>query len=202
MSGIFARSRYDECNNFEQLNISTGAHRWVHNTIQTHPNACISANGPRNSRQMNSSELNVKFTDAIDIESSLKGMDIPLSRCMNSQTLIERDASLNKLYTNVNNKVEPKQCSKIMDFNYTRLNIQDKVVEKPYNNWQFPIIDPRENVFYGFTQYNTDANNRDGSSTRYETKMNLEKLNVQLKNSANAFTTIGSNTVPTISQIK
>lgn len=202
MSGIFARTRYDECNNYEQLNISTGPDRWTQNTIQTHPNACMSANGPRNSRLMNSSELNARYNDVVDIESSLFGLDVPLSRCMNAQTLMERDTSINKLYNNIQNKSVPLQCSNVMDFNYTRLNVQDRVTERPYNNWDYPIIDPREFVYYGFQQFNTDANNRDGSATRYETKIQLEGLNKKLKDSAVLFNNISPNSVPSISQTR
>lgn len=194
MSGIFTRSLYDECNNKETLNISTGPGVWTNNTVQTSQNACFSNNGPRNTRQMNSSELNVQYNNAIDIENSLYGLDIPLSRCMTQRTLIERDQKLNNTYNNMINKKEPAFCDNYLDLNYTRLEEPLHVSELPYPTFQYPIIDPKEWVYYGASDYPTVGNLREGLQTRYDTKMKLEKTNAAIRVEARKFDSItGSN---------
>jgi hypothetical protein len=190
MSGIFSRSLYDECNNKETVNISTGPGVWTNNTMQKNPTACFSKNGPRNSRLMNSSELNVYYENAIDVESSLYGLDVPLSRCMTQRTLIERDQKLNNTYNSIGTKKEPEFCSNYLDLNYTRLEEPLHVSEKAYPSFGFPVIDPREFVFYGEATYNTSGNLRGGLQTRYDTKMKLEKVNELARINARKFDSI------------
>lgn len=192
MSGIFSRSRYDECNNKETVNISAGPGVWTNNTIQKSPDACFSMNGPRNSRLMNSSELNVQYNNAIDVESSLYGLDIPLSRCMTQRTLVERDQKLNNLYNNMKDKKEPEICSNFLDLNYTRFDEPLHASELPYPAFGYPIIDPREWVYYGHAKFPTNGNVREGSQTRYDTKMKLEKVNEEARIRARKFDSISA----------
>ena len=97
MSGHNSRMLYDACNTCENAKISTASSKWVHNTSNEHNGACFSRNGPREGRVMASSSQNVNYRSAVDIESSLKGLDIPSSRCMTGQNLIDKDKRLNKL---------------------------------------------------------------------------------------------------------
>jgi hypothetical protein len=192
MSGIFSRSLYDECNNRETVNISAGPGIWTNNTIQKSPDACFSNNGPRNTRLMNSSELNISYDNAIDVENSLYGLDIPLSRCMTQRTLVERDQKLNNLYTNLSSKKEPAFCNNFLDLNYTRLEEPLHVSELPYDTLGFPIIDPRESVFYGSSTFATNGNLREGLQTRYDTKMKLEEVNANLRKDARKYTNLSA----------
>jgi hypothetical protein len=194
MSGIFSRTLYDECNNKETVNISTGPGVWTNNTIQKNPSACFSNYGPRNTRLMNSSELNIDYNNAIDVENSLYGLDIPLSRCMTQRTLIERDQKLNNTYNNLPFKKEPESCNNFLDLNYTRLEEPLHISEKPYPAFSYPIIDPRAWVYYGEANTPTYGNVREGAQTRYDTKMKLEEINAQMRIDARKLNSItGSN---------
>ena len=189
MSGYFSRSLYDECNNKESIGISTKPGQWVFDTLQEHQEGCFSKNGPRNTRGMATSQVGIRYTDTIDIENSLRGSDIPLSRCMGLNTLQERDEKLNKLYTAI-----PKQeiiaCSNNMDYLYTRLEPRLNVVEQSFNRYGFPIIDPLEFVYNGFEQYGMDKNNREGVSTRFNAKSKLEESNKKLREQSRRFSDI------------
>jgi len=191
MSGIYTRSLYDECNNKETLNISTGPGIWTNNTIQKNPDACFSKYGPRNTRMMNSSELNIEYNNAIDIENSLYGLDIPLSRCMTQRTLIERDQKLNNTYNSMPLKKEPEFCNNYLDLNHTRLEEPLHLSELPYPAFAYPIIDPRASVYYGELSTPTYGNLREGLQTRYDTKMKLEEINAKMREDSRKFTTIG-----------
>ena len=192
MSGIFSRSLYDECNNKETVNISTGPGVWTNRTIQKNPDACISRNGPRNTRLMNSSELSVSYNNAIDVESSLFGLDVPLSRCMTQRTLIERDQKLNNLYNSMNNVKEAEFCSNFLELNHTRLDEPLHIAEIPYPTLGYPIIDPRSFVYYGSDGFRTVGNLREGLLTRYDTKMSLEKVNALARERANSYGSISA----------
>ena len=98
MSGIFSRPKYDFCNNKETVEISTKPGNLVLTTDQTLDNACYSLNGPRNTRTLNSTNLSVNYSNAIDIESNLFGLNYPLSRCIENNTLIDKDVKINTVY--------------------------------------------------------------------------------------------------------
>jgi len=189
MSGYFSRSLYDECNNKESIGISTKPGQWVFDTLQEHQEGCFSKNGPRNTRGMATSQVGIRYTDTIDIENSLRGSDIPLSRCMGLNTLQERDEKLNKLYTAIPKK-EIISCSNNMDYNYTRLEPRLNLVEQSFNRYGYPIIDPLEFVYNGFEQYGMDKNNREGVSTRFNSKAKLEEANKKLREQSRKFTDI------------
>lgn len=186
MSGIYSRTKYDKCNNIDTTNITVKPGILRTTTIQKHPNECMASNGPRNTRLLNSSEINADYNKAVDIESSLYGLDIPLSRCIDSNTLQEKNTNLKKLYNNLEKKPQ-NYCSKSSDFNYTRLNPHLYVSELPYNNYGYPIIDPREFVFYGHPEYGTVGNDRIGFATQYKSKISLEKMNKEMREIANKF---------------
>lgn len=188
MSGYFSRPMYDNCYTEESLNSSIKPGLLVLNTIQEPENNCFS-NGPRNNRKLNSSELDVNYTNAIDIESSLKGLDVPLSRCFDKNTLFDKEKRLKQVYDNLPKK-QVKQCNTFLDDNYTRLNPQNNINELSYNRYDFPIIDPREYVFNGFADNNTIGNNRHGMSSRIELKNQLDIKNKEMRKMANNFTKV------------
>lgn len=189
MSGYFSRSLYDDCNNKESFNISTKPGQWVLQTQQEHQEGCFSKHGPRNTRGMATSQIGNRYIDTIDIENSLRGSDIPLSRCMNANTLQERDIKLNNLY-NALPKKEINECSSNLDYMYTRLEPQNNIIEQSFNRYDYPIINPSEFVFNGFEQYGTDRNNRHGVSTRFDVKAKLEESNKKLRQQSRKFTDI------------
>ena len=191
MAGYYTRSLYDECNNHESLNISRGPGMWVANTPQQSNTLCFSSNGPRNTRTGNSSILPIEFPNTVDIESALYGLDVSHSRCMSSQSLVERDAVINKLYNEATKRSAGEECSNLLDLQHTRLEGPGHTTEKSFNRYEYPIIDPREWTFYGFQKNefstSTDGSMRDGRSTRYDVKEDLQKKNAELRRSADKF---------------
>lgn len=191
MSGFYTRTLYDECNNIEGLNISTGPGKWVISTPQQSDNPCFSAHGPRNTRTGNSSILPVEYSNSVEIESSLRGLDVPLSRCMAPNALLARDKILNERIKDAKKRNAGENCTSFLDVNHTRLEPPARITEKPYNRYGYPIIDPNEWNFYGFGDNTfsttTEGNVRDGRSTRYDVKRTLDKKNAELRKSANKF---------------
>jgi hypothetical protein len=108
---------------------------------------------------------------------------------MTTRTLQERDANMNKMHEEAKKRTAGQNCSEFLDLNYTRLEEPSRITEKPFNRYAFPIIDPKEFIFHGFNaqQFNssTTGNVRDGRSTRYDSKLDLEKQNAELRRSAN-----------------
>lgn len=191
MSGHFSRNLYDECYNKEALNLSTGPGKWTLDTAQQSDALCYSQNGPRNTRTGNSSVLPIEYPNAVEIESALKGLDVPLSRCMSVNSLQERDVTMNKMYNEAKKRNAGQNCNNFLDMNYTRLEEPSRITEKSYNRYGFPIIDPNEWNFFGFSgqqfNSNTEGNVRDGRSTRYDTKAELDKKNKEMRMNAGKF---------------
>jgi hypothetical protein len=81
-------------------------------------------------------------------------------------------------FTPVNN-----ECNEYLNNNNSLLDIDNKVFrETAYDVTFNPIIDPREWVFNG--NGNAVGNNRFGRSSRYDTKLELEKQINMIKSAA------------------
>jgi hypothetical protein len=186
MSGYFSRGRYDNCYTIDYLESSIKPGNLILDTIQEPNTACFSKNGPRNTRNLNSSEIDINYNNAIDIESSLKGLDLPVSRCINNNSLIERDTKLLNIYNNIPKK-KINQCSNYLEYDYTRLNSQNNLNEIAYNRYEYPIIDPVEYVFSGFKDNDTFGNNRSGIPSRIYVKNNLEITNKKMRINARKY---------------
>ncbi len=180
MSSQFTRSSYDQNKTNNDFIQSTKAGYLTLTTIQEPPNQCHSLHGPRNTRTGTSSELGTKYKDSIQIESMLKGLGGDLSRNLDINSSIKRDISLIDKYEKMP-KTTVNTCSTFLDVNHTRLNPNDKLQEKPWNRYEYQIQDPMSKYFDGFVSTNklnnTHGNNRQGISTRYESKVLLEEKN-------------------------
>ena len=176
MSSYFGRSRYDNYCTYEDAAISVKPGEIILNTVQEPDFKCNSENGPRNTRIMNSTELDFNYPSAIDLENTLIGLDIPTSRNVNKYDIYNRE---NKIATffNTTKKRNIEECNNFLDFNYTRLNNYSNINELPYNRFEYPIINPIEYVYNGFNNGNTIGNNRQGMSTRIEVKNKLDSTN-------------------------
>jgi len=181
MSAYFTRQAYDDCNIKEELNISIRPSMYRLETPNENDKRCFPLNGLRNTRSMTSSQLNAQYAPVVEIENSLYNLDIPLSRCITGRTLVDRDEKINKLYNSIP-KVEPTSCEANSGFIYTRLEPQKRTAEMPYNRYDYPLIDPKEWVFYG--NEDTKGNNRDGRSTRYDSDIKLDAMNKRMRETA------------------
>lgn len=186
MSGEFTRHRYDLYENETAVRDSTKPGLLTLSTIQQLDDACYAPNGPRSTRLFNSNYNAVNYSNAIDMESNLLGIGFPLSRISENNSLIEKDAKLNEIY-NKSAKKTSVQCNDYLDYKYSRLEPQSKVVELSFNRFEYPIINPLEFVYNGFSDNNTIGNNRDGSSTRYNTKIVIEEQNKKMREMYNSY---------------
>jgi hypothetical protein len=187
MIGEYTRNQYSQQRTNDDWVRSTKINNLIFTTPQLSNTPCYSANGPRNTRLMASSELNTNYNQTVDIENMLLGLGSDLSRNIDVKTFVNRDLELSDKYKNLNKK-EPSMCSTFLDPNHTRLNSNQKVQELAFNRYDFPIIDPINNVFNGIQGY-TDANSRNGSSTRIDMRKQLDEKNKMMRKIANNFST-------------
>lgn len=189
MSSHSSRILYDKCATIEDTKRITGVGQWIHNTPQEHKSACFSNNGPRDGRKMASANLDVNYRDAIDIENSLFGLDMPNTRCIDQRTLIERDNKLNKIYNDAKKRVRGQKCTpNVLELKNTRLDLYAETTEKPFDRYDYPIIDPRNWVFNGHGNKfisNTEGKDRSGRSTRHDYKVQVEPYLKVLRDQAN-----------------
>lgn len=170
MSGIFSRKIYDQCYQNNRLNQGTASGSYKVNTTQTQNTLCLAANGMNNSHGMwygPEEQLNINALS--DIESHLKNLDLPDSRCLEGRTMVEKNVYANNLSKNMkSNKV---MCSRSLEPGNTRLEL-NKLDVKMMNQsrFDFPIQDPRSNVYYGFAGLEQVESNRFGVNTRLQAK--------------------------------
>tara|TARA_B000000557_G_scaffold233334_1_gene207801 strand:+ start:259 stop:807 length:549 start_codon:yes stop_codon:yes gene_type:complete len=178
MSGHFSRLIYDKCFLDCGTNQSTkpGDYKLYYGQSNS-DNSCSTSLGPRNNRNGFSSEINQSETLAArtDLESSLSLRDQKASKCMNGNTLEEKNkklmgdlkglASCNSFLNPINSRLDTP-----MD-EYKGLSTLKLQVE-------FPIVDPVETVFYGHNKtnlVNQEENSRSGKMTRLEAKDEYSK---------------------------
>ena len=121
MSGIFSRKIYDHCYQDNRLNQGTGAGSYKVNPTQTQNTLCLAANGMNNYHGMwygPEEQLNI---DALsDIESHLKNLDLPDSRCLEGKTMIDKNNYAKILSRNM--KSTKVMCSRSNEPSNTRLD--------------------------------------------------------------------------------
>jgi hypothetical protein len=173
MSGIYSGTKYDA---LFQEELATQTVRPSYYSIDDNTwnnNAkCFSNNGPRANRNYDSGEVDTgDRVLRVDVESQL-ARDYSDTKYMTGNTLEEKKKRLLASVQNFTPKIA--DCDNYLDNTNSLLDIDNKVFRETAFDVTFsPIIDPREWVFYG----NGDAagNNRFGRSSRYDTKLDLEK---------------------------
>ena len=177
MSSHFGRLTYDQCYIDEETkqSIQPGEYKLYYGQNQ-HDNSCHSLDGPRNNRVHNTSE-NSKNTlsERTEVESILSNRDEPATKCSESRTLSDKRKALAR---DLKHQI---QCDEYLNPQHSRLNI-------PIDNFRglstinlqldYPIIDPKESVFYGHNDTilkDQNMNSRFGNSTRLEAKDTYRK---------------------------
>ncbi len=172
MSGIFSRKIYDDCYQSNRLNQGVAPGLYKVNSTQLNNASCIAANGMSNSRGIWYGPNEVANITALsDIESHLKNLDLPDSRCVEGRTVAEKNAYANYLSKNI--KPNGTMCSRNLEPTNTRLegSVLD-VKMAPQTRFDYPIRDPRSFVFYGFGAPGSEqvGSNRFGVNTRLQAK--------------------------------
>jgi hypothetical protein len=139
------------------------------NINQIQNEKCIVENGMSNLRSFWYSPNDVdNISSLADIESHLKNLDLPDSRCLEGRTMIEKNAYANSLSKNIKSS---GVCTKLLDVGNTRLeNPVSDVKMMVQTRFDFPIQDPREWIYYGFNGSEQVDSNRFGINTRLQAK--------------------------------
>jgi hypothetical protein len=173
MSGIFSRKMYDDCYQSNRLNqeISPGSYKI--NVDQVRNNAlCVASNGTTNYRGIWYGPNEIDSISALsDIESHLKNLDLPDSRCLEGRTLEEKNAYANNLSKGLQKQMG--MCSRNLEPSNTRLELSVLDVKMlPQTRFDFPIRDPRSFVYYGINMSESEqvGSNRFGVNTRLQAK--------------------------------
>lgn len=173
MSGIYAGTKYDALFQ-EELATQTVRPNYysIDDNTWNNNSKCVSINGPRANRTGDTGEVDTgDRVLRVDVENSL-ARDYSDTKYMTGNTLEEKKKRLLEKvqnFTPVN-----KECNEYLNNSNSLLDIDNKVFrETAYDVTFNPIIDPREWVFNG--NGNAVGNNRFGRSSRYDTKLDLEK---------------------------
>ena len=183
MAGIYAKSKYDSLFQEELVTQSVRPSYYsIDNNTWDNSAKCMSMNGPRANRTGDTGEVDTgDRVLRVDVENGLS-RDYSDTKYMTGNTLEEKKKRLLDKVKNLN--PVNTDCNNYLDESNSLLDIDNKVFRETAFDVTFnPIIDPREWVFYG----NGDAqgNNRFGKSSRYDTKLDLEKQINMIKNAAN-----------------
>jgi len=180
MSGIFARKIYDECYNIEFINQQVNPAKYqTYVPFAENAKKCNALNGPRANKARSTGELgDTNIGYRTDIESQLQNLDVPDSRCITLQTVREKNERLAKIAKA--KTVNYSNCDTDQDTLYSRLDLPVNNYRSIYiNRFEYPIIDPKEFVYYGYEKSNEQINNqRFGVNTQLAAKDNIYKQNM------------------------
>jgi hypothetical protein len=182
MSGIYAGSKYDNLFQEELVTqtVKPGYYSIDNNTWDNGAK-CVSYNGPRSNRNYATGEVDTgDRVLRVDVENQL-ARDYSDTKYLTGNTLEEKKQ---RLLSTVSNFVPNNtDCSTFLDEKHSILDIDNKVFRETAFDVTFKtIIDPREWVFYGNGE--SVGNDREGRSSRYDTKIDLEKKINFIKNAA------------------
>jgi hypothetical protein len=183
MSGIYAGSKYDNLFQEELVTQSVRPNYYsIDNNTWDNNSKCVSYNGPRANRNYDSGEVDTgDRVLRVDVENQL-ARDYSDTKYMTGNTLEEKKKRL--LSTVQNFSPNTAECNNFLDEKHSQLDIDNKVYrETAFDVTYKTIIDPREWVFYGHGD--SSFNNREGRSSRYDTKLDLEKKINFIRNAAN-----------------
>jgi hypothetical protein len=179
MSGYNTRKIYDNCYTIEFIDqqVNPAKYRTLEEFAEV-KGKCHSLNGPRANKARSTGELGVTSQAyRTDIESQLFNLDVPDSRCITLNTMREKDERLKRIASS--NKVNYSTCNKTQDFTYSRLEIPvNDFRSVEINRYGFPIIDPKEFVYYGTPNTDQVNNQRFGVNTQLQAKDKVIKPNM------------------------
>ena len=180
MAGIFARKIYDECYNIEFINQQVNPAKYrTYGPFGENAKKCNALNGPRANKARSTGELgDTNIGYRTDIESQLQNLDVPDSRCITLQTVREKNERLAKIAKA--RTINYSKCDKNQDTLYSRLDIPVNNYRSIYiNRFDYPIIDPKEFVYYGYEKSNDQINNqRFGVNTQLAARDKIYKQNM------------------------
>lgn len=184
MSGIYAGTKYDALFQEELVTQSVRPNYYSIDNNTWESNAkCASYNGPRANRTGDTGEVDTgDRVLRVDVENGL-ARDYSDTKYMTGNTLEEKKKRLVAKVQSFTPK--NSECDTFLDNKNSLLDMDNKVFRETAFDVTFnPIIDPREWVYYG--NGDTTGNNRFGRSSRYDTKLDLEKQINIIRSAASA----------------
>ena len=188
MSGIYSRKIYDQCFQNEIQEASVGTGNYMLHPDQNSNEPCLAANNIVGQKDNWFNPYNIHDVgNMVNIESHLKRMDLADSRCSQGRTLAEMNAYGDHLKKKLKPHVK-KDCNRQMQSSFTRM--EDPAMEvrsMTTSRFDFPIEDPRGNVYYGMTS-DQEGDNRFGMNTRLEARdmdPSLYQKKIESKNGLN-----------------
>lgn len=180
MAGIYARKIYDDCYNIEFINQQVNPCKYqTYIPFAENNEKCNALNGPRANKSRSTGELgNTDITYRTDLESQLQNLDIPDSRCISMRTMREKNERLSRIAKT--KTVNYSECNKNQDVIYSRLDLPvNNYRDSYYNRFEYPIIDPKEFVYYGYDKSSDQINNqRFGVNTQLAAKDKIYAQNM------------------------
>ena len=176
MAGYNSRKIYDKCYNNEFINQQVNPCKYnLLLSFAENENDCTSLNGPRANKSRATGEIgNVNAGYQTDIESILFNLDIPDSRCITADTMIEKNKRIAAVLNS--KKINYHECCNKQNTIYSRLDIPTNEFRSVYiNRYGFPIVDPREFVYYGTNNTDQINNQRFGINTQLQAKDKISK---------------------------
>ena len=169
MSGVFSRKLYDECFAPEFVRQQVGPMEYALDGVYAErPDKCFAGKSRKPSKH---GELPAgPLPQLREIESFLRNIDIPSTRCMPAHTLAAKDARIGQ-YLAANPLSAPHMCAEGDDAMHSRLVLP--VADFRSAAWPaqgYPLINWQSAVFYGFDGSEQVGNSRFGTNTRLQMK--------------------------------
>lgn len=179
MSGYNSRKIYDNCYSKEFIHQQVNPSKYrTANIFGENNDKCHALNGPRANMSRSTGELgNTDIGFRTEIESQLHNLDVPDSRCITLQTVNEKNKRLTQIAKS--RKIKYSNCDKKSDNQYSRLNMPVNDLRSVYiNRYDYPIIDPKEFVYYGTSGTEQINNQRWGINTQLQAKDKISAPNM------------------------
>jgi hypothetical protein len=180
MSGHYSRKIYDNCYSLEFIDQQVNPCKYrTYEPYAENKEKCHALNGPRSNKTRATGELgNTNIGFRTELESQLYNLDVPDSRCITMRTMKEKNERLAKV--SQSQKVNYYDCDSKQDTIYSRLDMPVNDFRSVYiNRFGYPIIDPKEFVYYGTPKTEQVENQRWGVNTQLAAKDKVAKPNMK-----------------------
>jgi hypothetical protein len=169
MSGNYSRKMYDDCFQKDIIEESKGPGKYRVNPVPKSNVPCYAPESVVGSKDtMFNPYHKLELGTLVNIESHLKRMDLHDSRCVKGRTLEEMNTFGNHLTDKI--RKDKKNCNRKLESTYSRM--EDPALEvrsMTTSRFDFPIEDPRGQVYYGMTSEQV-GDSRFGIDTRHESR--------------------------------
>jgi hypothetical protein len=176
MSGIFARPHFDNCYTDEFINQQTNPGNYrLFNLYGENVNKCYSEFGPSTNMKRSTGEIPTgDISKRVEFEGYLLNLDVPNSKCIDINTMKAKNKRLNDIF--LKESYTRPLCDDKLNYNYSRNEISTNEFRSVYiNRFNFPIVEPQDNIYYGINGTDQIGSNRSGVNTKLQLKDSIRK---------------------------